>query len=71
MYLQLGGERIATTVEHRIVGPPFWVADRGWVKTGALQVGDLIVRADGAGVAHQTEFRGDELPVVYNLEVAG
>lgn len=69
LHLGLGEERLSTTVEH-----PFWLAGRGWVKAGELRLGDRVLRSDGTAepvtaIEHQTEFDGDQPPIVYNIEV--
>ncbi len=61
------GETIDTTTNH-----PFYVEEKGWVAAGDLDVGDILITADGSKV-EITELELENLaePIsVYNLEVA-
>ena len=61
------GETIDTTTNH-----PFYVDSKGWVAAGDLEVGDILVNADGNEV-EVTNLELEKLaePItVYNLDVA-
>ena len=61
------GETIDTTTNH-----PFYVEEKGWVAAGDLDVGDILITADGSKV-EVTDLELEKLaePItVYNLEVA-
>ena len=60
------GETIDTTTNH-----PFYVEEKGWVAAGDLEVGDILVNADGNEV-EVTNLELEKLAepiLVYNLEV--
>lgn len=60
------GETIDTTTNH-----PFYVENKGWVAAGDLEVGDVLVTADGNEV-EVTDLELEKLAepiLVYNLEV--
>jgi hypothetical protein len=65
LHLHIGGRVIQTTAEH-----PFWVYNRGWVKAGALQVGDLLATKDEQWIAVEDLLDTGEFEAVYNLRVA-
>jgi hypothetical protein len=62
--LRVAGRVIRTTAEH-----PFWVVGRGWVAAHQIEVGDVLIGANG----EQTEVESIEGPsepaTVYNLAV--
>ncbi len=61
------GETIDTTTNH-----PFYVDGRGWVAAGDLEIGDILVTADGDEV-EVTDLEIEKLAepiLVYNLDVA-
>ncbi len=62
--LSVAGAVLTTTADH-----PFMVKDRGWVKAGDLQVGDVLVTPTGttvlAGIEHVAKGA-----TVYNFQVA-
>ena len=60
------GETIDTTTNH-----PFYVENKGWVAAGDLEVGDILVTADGDTV-EVSDIAIEKLAepiIVYNLEV--
>ena len=63
--LRVGGRTIRTTAEH-----PFFVAGRGWVSAGELQVGDLLAGHDARATAVQSVTPTNRQETVYNLRVA-
>lgn len=60
------GDTIDTTTNH-----PFYVEDKGWVAAGNLEIGDILVTADGDEVeVADIEIEKLAEPIlVYNLEV--
>jgi hypothetical protein len=64
-HLHAEGRVIRTTGEH-----PFWVYNKGWVPTWALEPADLLSTHDGRWVAVEEVFDTGEYETVYNLRIA-
>jgi hypothetical protein len=62
--LTVAGSVLTTTADH-----PFMVKDRGWVKAGDLQVGDVLVTPTGTAVLSGIEHVAHGA-TVYNFQVA-
>ncbi|MCE9531395.1 MAG: HINT domain-containing protein, partial [Planctomycetes bacterium] len=62
--LKVGGQEIRTTSEH-----PFWVKDKGWLKTTELNSGDLVRSHDGCWIEIEGWTDTGEFDNVYNFEV--
>ena len=62
--LSVGGQVLGTTAEH-----PFWVDGQGWVASGELQVGDVLVSHTGELLKVEGLRDTDDVQTVYNLEV--
>ncbi len=62
--VKVGEELITTTDEH-----PFWVHEKGWVKTKDLEVGDLLETSDGNLLPIDAIEVKEEHTTVYNFRV--
>ncbi|MEU9688146.1 polymorphic toxin-type HINT domain-containing protein [Amycolatopsis japonica] len=61
-----GGIRVDTTPKH-----PFWIVGRGWVDSGELVEGDVLLGRDGGQYPITRVQRSSSPARVYNFEVEG
>src|SRR5262249_31203253 len=62
--IHIGDQIIGTTAEH-----PFWIAGKGWISAGDIQVGDLVRTEENSLVPVQRKVATGRTSTVFNLSV--